>query len=107
MDQAIKEFKPDFIIYNAGTDILIGDRLGNLRITPEGIAKRDEIVFIKAKQINCPIVMLTRFVQFVKIFFIFIEHSFVFSGGYQRNNAAIIARSIQSLFDKKIIEFVE
>jgi len=27
--------KPDFIIYNAGTDILKGDKLGLLSITPE------------------------------------------------------------------------
>lgn len=27
--------KPDFIVYNAGTDILKGDRLGLLSITPE------------------------------------------------------------------------
>ena len=32
---ALKDFKADFIIYNAGTDILIGDRLGNLDITAE------------------------------------------------------------------------
>jgi len=27
--------KPDFIVYNAGTDILKGDQLGLLSITPE------------------------------------------------------------------------
>ena len=32
---ALNEFKPDLIVYNAGTDILDGDPLGNLMITPE------------------------------------------------------------------------
>ena len=32
---ALDEFEPDVVVYNAGTDILEGDRLGNLDITPE------------------------------------------------------------------------
>ena len=32
---ALDEFDPDVVVYNAGTDILIGDPLGNLDITPE------------------------------------------------------------------------
>lgn len=31
----LDSFKPDLVVYNAGTDILIGDPLGNLDITPE------------------------------------------------------------------------
>ena len=76
---------PDLIIYNAGTDILSGDPLGRLRISPnvsqvmsrlysnllmktytvfvKGIAKRDEIVFRYAKENDISIVMLLRFVS--------------------------------------------
>ena len=38
-------FSPDVIYYNAGTDVLQGDPLGAMNITPEGVIKRDEIVF--------------------------------------------------------------
>ena len=31
----LDSFKPDLVVYNAGTDILIGDSLGQLDITPE------------------------------------------------------------------------
>lgn len=36
MDEAIEEFKPNLIIYNAGTDSLIGDPLGGLDLSPQG-----------------------------------------------------------------------
>ena len=36
MDEAIEEFRPDLIIYNAGTDCLIGDPLGGLDLSPQG-----------------------------------------------------------------------
>jgi acetoin utilization deacetylase AcuC-like enzyme len=42
--EKIKEFKPEFIIYVAGADIYEKDKLGNLKITKEGIKKRDEMV---------------------------------------------------------------
>ncbi|KAM4581805.1 histone deacetylase 11 isoform 2-T2 [Fundulus diaphanus] len=47
---ALNEFRPDILVYNAGTDILDGDPLGGLSISPQGIVKRDEIVFRAAKQ---------------------------------------------------------
>ena len=31
----LDEFDPDVVVYNAGTDILKGDQLGNLDITPQ------------------------------------------------------------------------
>jgi hypothetical protein len=60
----LNEFKPDLIIYNAGTDILVNDPLGKLDISPDGIKSRDEIVFKTAKSYEIPIVMLTRFVYY-------------------------------------------
>ena len=35
VEGALNEFKPDIIIYNAGTDILDGDPLGCLSISPQ------------------------------------------------------------------------
>ncbi len=60
----MNEFKPDLIIYNAGTDILVNDPLGKLDISPDGIKLRDEIVFKTAKSYKISIVMLTRFVYY-------------------------------------------
>lgn len=35
LDKSLKLFKPDLVVYNAGTDILKGDRLGLLSISSE------------------------------------------------------------------------
>lgn len=91
--EAIKEFEPHFVVYNAGTDILSGDRLGCMKISPKGIIKRDELVFRSCRRrMNekgelrpLPIAMLT-------------------SGGYQLSNANVIAQSILSLHRNKLIE---
>jgi histone deacetylase 11 len=48
-------------MYNAGTDILVGDPLGKLDLSVDGIKLRDEIVFKMAKDSKIPIAMLTRF----------------------------------------------
>ncbi|GAQ89479.1 Predicted histone deacetylase [Klebsormidium nitens] len=83
--QAAETFPADLIVYAAGTDVLEGDPLGLLRVTAEGIVKRDELVFdyTRTKR-KIPIVMLT-------------------SGGYQKNNAEIIATSISNLASKSLI----
>ncbi|GBP86809.1 Histone deacetylase 11 [Eumeta japonica] len=81
---ALKEFHPDVLIYNAGTDILESDPLGHMKITEEGIVARDEFVFQICRQQNIPIVMLT-------------------SGGYLRKTAKIIADSIMNLHKKGLI----
>ena len=55
------------------------DPLGNLNISPQGIIKRDELMFEFAYQkYKVPIVM-------------------VLSGGYQMGNAPVIADSIENL----------
>lgn len=84
LDKALQEFTPDIIIYNAGTDILKGDSLGGLSISAQGIIKRDELVFMKARSKNIPIAMLT-------------------SGGYLKITARIIATSILNLHDLGLI----
>uniref|UniRef100_A0A6B2L653 histone deacetylase n=1 Tax=Arcella intermedia TaxID=1963864 RepID=A0A6B2L653_9EUKA len=81
LDQAFNVFKPDFIIYNAGTDILSGDPLGDMQLTANGVIKRDEMVFTSAFQNKAPIAMLL-------------------SGGYQQCNARVIADSIINLHKK-------
>ncbi|XP_067907896.1 histone deacetylase 11 isoform X2 [Heterodontus francisci] len=85
MSKALQEVTPDIIVYNAGTDILDGDQLGGLAISPQGIIKRDEKVFEAARKRKIPILMVT-------------------SGGYQRSTARIIADSILNLHRLQLID---
>uniref|UniRef100_A0A803R6Y9 histone deacetylase n=1 Tax=Cannabis sativa TaxID=3483 RepID=A0A803R6Y9_CANSA len=85
LEVAAHAFDPELIIYNAGTDILDGDPLGRLKISPDGISSRDEKVFRFARERNIPIVMLT-------------------SGGYMKSSARVIADSITNLFTKRLID---
>ncbi|XP_052866314.1 histone deacetylase 11 [Anopheles cruzii] len=88
LHQSLAEFEPNFIIYNAGTDVLKGDPLGLLDITPEGVTERDEIVFRAAIERSIPLVMLL-------------------SGGYLRSSARVIANSILNLRDKALLSIVQ
>ncbi|KAI4798907.1 hypothetical protein KUCAC02_020400 [Chaenocephalus aceratus] len=81
---SLNEVRPDIIVYNAGTDVLDGDPLGGLSISPQGIVKRDEIVFRAARRRGIPILMVT-------------------SGGYQKRTARIIADSILNLHREALI----
>lgn len=63
-----KEFQPQLVVYNAGTDILEGDPLGYMCITPEVVMVKDSkkyyvneinLLFFKNEQIIC-IVCVTR-----------------------------------------------
>lgn len=89
LDEALEvagtKFHPELVIYNAGTDILDGDPLGRLKISPEGITHRDEKVFRFAHERNIPLVMLT-------------------SGGYMKSSARVIADSIINLTKKGMID---
>jgi histone deacetylase 11 len=82
--KAAQNFEPDLLIYNAGTDILDGDPLGRLLVSPDGVKQRDEMVFKFSREKNCPIVMLT-------------------SGGYMKTSARVIADSIGNLATKGLI----
>ncbi len=81
LPRVMNSFNPDMIIYIAGSDILEGDPLGALSVSEDGLIKRDEIVFNLALSRKTPIVML-------------------FGGGYQKENARVIARSIENLNNK-------
>lgn len=82
-EQREKDFRPQLIFYNAGTDILRGDPLGLMKVSGNGVVIRDQKVFEFARRLKAPVVM-------------------VLSGGYQKNNAPLIARSIRNL--KKELE---
>lgn len=83
LPRVLDEERPDLIIYNAGTDVLDGDRLGNMHITENGIIERDALVFRSAHERHIPIAM-------------------VLSGGYTQQSARIIGRSIVNIVNHVI-----
>jgi acetoin utilization deacetylase AcuC-like enzyme len=44
LDETLERSRPQLAIYLAGADPYEGDRLGRLRLTKEGLARRDELV---------------------------------------------------------------
>ncbi|MBI4526388.1 MAG: histone deacetylase [Deltaproteobacteria bacterium] len=54
----IETFKPDFVLYQAGADPYEGDQLGDLRLTIEGLQRRDELVFEECKKHGLPVAAL-------------------------------------------------
>jgi acetoin utilization deacetylase AcuC-like enzyme len=51
------KFNPELIIYLAGADPHEGDRLGRLKLSMDGLAKRDQMVLSFARQHHCPIAL--------------------------------------------------
>lgn len=78
LPKALDAEKPNFIIYNAGTDIFADDSVGNMKISAEGIIDRDIFVFMQARKRKIPILM-------------------VLSGGYASSSADIIGQSIANI----------
>jgi histone deacetylase 11 len=81
LTNVLSEYSPDLIIYNAGTDILAGDPLGQFSISAEGICTRDLLVFQQAKEQQIPLAM-------------------VLSGGYTKESSKVIGESILNLCNK-------
>lgn len=50
LPKLIRDFQPQLIFYIAGADPYLKDQLGGLRLTLEGLGKRDEFVFALAKK---------------------------------------------------------
>lgn len=55
LDELKRRFSPDLIIYLAGADPYEDDRLGRLALTKEGLAARDEQVFLHALSGGTPL----------------------------------------------------
>jgi len=79
--KGFRDFKPDIVFYNAGTDILSGDPLGHMNISADGIVKRDELVWEACIKKNIPIVQ-------------------VLSGGYAKQSARLVSDCILNLLKK-------
>ncbi len=55
LDKALGEFQPELIYYVAGADPYRDDQLGGLRLTLEGLERRDRLVFEKARAKHIPV----------------------------------------------------
>lgn len=52
-----RRFKPDFVFYNSGVDILNTDKLGKLNVSIVECSERDEVVFSFCKNLEVPVVV--------------------------------------------------
>jgi acetoin utilization deacetylase AcuC-like enzyme len=55
----VRDFQPGMILYNAGVDPLVDDRLGRLSLSLEGLAARDRLVFSHARDRAVPILSVS------------------------------------------------
>lgn len=55
LPQVFTDFTPDFVLYQAGVDPHIDDKLGRLALTDEGLAMRDSFVVSEARRRGLPI----------------------------------------------------
>lgn len=69
----LSEVKPDLVLYDAGVDIHVGDRLGKLALSDRGIYRRDRMVLSSCKAAGYPVAA-------------------VIGGGYAKNIKDLIVR---------------
>lgn len=55
LDKSLTDFQPDLMVYVAGADPYREDQLGGLRLTKEGLEKRDRLVYEKARAKKIPV----------------------------------------------------
>jgi acetoin utilization deacetylase AcuC-like enzyme len=55
--EVVFEFRPEVVFYLAGADPFEGDRLGRLKLTVEGLRRRDALVLDRCRQANAPVVI--------------------------------------------------
>lgn len=75
---AILRFAPDLILYQAGVDTHIDDRLGRLALTDAGLAARDRFVMAEARKAGAPLAS-------------------ALGGGYGEDRMAIARRHVASM----------
>lgn len=57
LSSIMQSFKPDFMFYQAGVDVLASDKLGKLGLSLEGCKQRDRLVLETAKRAQIPVVV--------------------------------------------------
>lgn len=72
LDDVLAESRPDLVVYIAGADPYAGDRLGRLRLSLEGLERRDRLLFVACRRRGLPVAV-------------------VLGGGYARDLADVVA----------------
>jgi histone deacetylase 11 len=81
LDSLCRSSPPALAIYNAGTDVLIGDALGGLFLWADDVRERDLFVIAECRARGLPVVMLL-------------------SGGYSRQSYQLVAASVRALLER-------
>jgi acetoin utilization deacetylase AcuC-like enzyme len=55
--ESVRSFKPELILYQAGVDSLLGDRLGRMALSLQGLRDRDTMVFDLVENLGVPLVV--------------------------------------------------
>ena len=58
LTMALDRAEADFALYLAGADPFLGDRLGRLRVSKEGLAARDRMVLHRCRSLNLPVALM-------------------------------------------------
>jgi histone deacetylase 11 len=85
LPEALERTRPDLLVYNAGSDVLMSDPLASLLLNQAEMAERDLLVTTQARQRDVPVAM-------------------VLSGGYGHDSREAHARSIEGIlarFDRQ------
>ena len=69
----LSQVKPDLVLYDAGVDTHVGDRLGKLALSDRGIYRRERMVLSTCKAAGCPVAS-------------------VIGGGYGKDMSALVYR---------------
>ncbi|GAB4182130.1 MAG: histone deacetylase [Calditrichia bacterium] len=59
LNRSFEDFKPDMVIYLAGSDIAADDILGDMKINEHDMLRRDILVFNKVRSNNLPLLILS------------------------------------------------
>ncbi|MGM8929993.1 histone deacetylase family protein [Salinicola halophyticus] len=76
LDLALEDFRPQFVLFDAGADVHAGDRLGHFTLSDEGLYRRDRLVLSRCRHLGIPVAA-------------------VIGGGYDRDLAALTHRHAQ------------
>lgn len=57
LPRVLNEARPDVVVYLAGADPYVGDRLGRLALSFDGLARRDAFVLDQCREVGLPVVV--------------------------------------------------
>lgn len=76
LKRAMDDFRPQFVLFDAGADVHAGDRLGHFALSDEGLYQRDRFVLSHCQRLGIPVAA-------------------VIGGGYDRDLSALAERHAQ------------